>query len=147
LRNIEGQGGNSIGIAVPNLLAFSSIVNGPIPDEFPNLKFGIIESGSEWASFAISRAQRYRTRYGVPDHSEKMLADGRMYITCEAHEDLNQIVKTVGENSLMLGTDYGHSDTSTELRAHAMLEDRPDLNSVVSRKMTRDNAMRFYGLN
>ena len=145
MRNIEGGGGNAIGIAVPNLLAFASIVNSTIPDEFPTLKFGIIESGSEWASFAMSRAQRYRARYGVPNHSEKMLADGRMYITCEAHEDLAQIVKIVGEDSLMLGTDYGHSDTSTELRAHSMLEERSGLSSVLTRKMTRDNAMRFYG--
>lgn len=146
MRGIEAQGGNAIGIAVPNLLAFSSIVNSNIPSEFPNLKFGIIESGSEWAAFAFSRAARYRERYGVPDHTEKLLADGRLFITCEAHEDIGQIVKHVGTECLMLGTDYGHSDTSTELRAHALLAERNDIGAALAQKITVDNPRNFYGL-
>ena len=144
LKNVEGQSGNAIGIVVPNLLAFGAIVNSSIPDEFKKLRFGIIESGSEWVPFAMSRASRYKDRYGVPDHTEDLLKNGRLFITCESHERLGDIIEFTGSDSLMLGTDYGHSDTSTELRAHELLEQRPDINADMARKITEDNPLRFY---
>lgn len=144
LRGIEGGGGNAINIAMPNLLAFGSIVNSHIPSEFPKLRFGIIESGSEWLPFAMSRADRYEARYKVPNHTRKMLADGRLFITCEQHEDLPTIIKSSGEDSLMLGTDYGHSDTSTELLAHDMLSKRNDIGPAIAEKINVTNAKRFY---
>ena len=144
LRNVEGQGGNPINLTVPNLLAYSSIVNHGIPSDFPNLKFGIIESGAEWLPFAMSRARRYRERYQVADHTEKLLADKRLFITCEFHEDIPQIVKHVGEDALLLGTDYGHSDTSTELRAHALLGERPEIGKALGEKIAATNARAFY---
>ena len=146
LKNVEGQGGNAINVAMPNLLAFGSIINSHIPSEFPKLRFGIIESGSEWLPFAMSRANRYEARYNVPNHTQKMLADGRLFITCEQHEDLPSIVKAVGEDCLMLGTDYGHSDTSTELKAHELLAARNDVGAALATKIMVSNPKRFYRL-
>ena len=144
MRNVEGGGGNAINVAMPNLIAFGSLINSHIPGEFPKLRFGIIESGSEWLPFAISRANRYEARYKVPNHTEKMLADGRLFVTCEQHEDLPSIMKLVGENCLMLGTDYGHSDTSTELKAHELLAARNDIGPVIAEKITVGNPKRLY---
>ncbi|MCB2107460.1 MAG: amidohydrolase family protein [Rhodobacteraceae bacterium] len=146
LRNIEGGGGNAINVAMPNLLAFGSIINSHIPSEFPKLRFGLIESGSEWLPFAVSRAKRYEARYKVPNHFEKMLADKRLFVTCEQHEDLPEIIKLVGEDCLMLGTDYGHSDTSTELKAHEMLMARNDISRAVADKINVANPKALYGI-
>ena len=144
LRNIEGQAGNPIRIVTPNLVAFGSLVSSSIPDEFKQLKFGFIESGSEWLPFAMSRASRYQARYGVPDHTEAMLSGKRLFITCEYHERLPEVVELVGKDSLMLGTDYGHSDTSTELKAHALLGERNDVGKELAEKITVENPQHFY---
>jgi hypothetical protein len=92
----------------------------------------------------MSRARRYREVYKVPNHTEKLLADKRLFVTCEFHEDLPHIVKHVGEEALMLGTDYGHSDTSTELLAHDHLAKRSDLTLPLADKIASTNARLFY---
>lgn len=136
---------SGISVAIPNLIAFGALMNSHIPTMFPKLKFGIIESGSSWLPFALSRTERYRERYtNIPAHGAQMLADGRLFITCEEHEDIPEIVKLAGRDTLMLGTDYGHSDTSTELRAHDKFMKRNDVDQELARKITSDNARRFY---
>jgi predicted TIM-barrel fold metal-dependent hydrolase len=137
---------NGISVALPNLIAFGAIMNSEVPNMFPKLKFGFIESGASWIDFAISRGNRYREVYGVPSHAEQMLADGRLFITAEAHEDIGALVAKVGPDALLLGTDYGHSDTSTELGAHALFMERSDISQDVARRICVDNSRRFYGL-
>ena len=75
-----------------------------------------------------------------------MLADLRFYVTCETHEDLPQVLRYAGPDNLMLGTDYGHADTSTELAAHKVLMARTDLGPGVAKNITEINAAKFYGL-
>lgn len=53
------------------------------------------------------------------------------------------------QDSLLLGTDYGHADQSTELRVHQVIEQRVadgTLAADVARKLLADNARRFYGI-
>jgi hypothetical protein len=67
-------------------------------------------------------------------------------VTCETHEDLPQVLRYAGADNLMLGTDYGHADTSTELAAHKVLMARTDLGAGVAKNITELNAAKFYGL-
>ncbi|MEQ9444758.1 MAG: amidohydrolase family protein [Rhodospirillaceae bacterium] len=146
LAGIDGMAGNPVGLVMSNLVAFSSLVCSEIPAAFPVLKWGFIESGSEWLDFAISRSERYQARYDIQNHTETMLADKRLFVTCEFHENINRTIDRVGEHCLMIGTDYGHSDTSTELEALKLLEEREDIGANLASKITRENPAAFYKL-
>jgi predicted TIM-barrel fold metal-dependent hydrolase len=53
------------------------------------------------------------------------------------------------EDHLMVGTDYGHNDRSTDLRALQEIQDqgeRGEIPADVARKILDDNPRRFYGL-
>jgi predicted TIM-barrel fold metal-dependent hydrolase len=52
----------------------------------------------------------------------------------------------MGENTLMIGTDYGHADSSTELSALTTLKKNGGLSAEMHRKIVEDNPRAFYGL-
>ena len=46
-----------------------------------------------------------------------LLVNRNIFVAAQAAYDLDYIVQTAGEDNLVIGTDYGHNDTSTELLA------------------------------
>jgi predicted TIM-barrel fold metal-dependent hydrolase len=144
----HGTGGrpNIVAITAPTIVAFSALMLSAVPQKFPSLRFGFIEGGSEWVPFAVSRTRRTASHFKTKDFTDRMLADNRFYVTCEAHEDLPHILTVAGPDNLIIGTDYGHSDTSTELRAPHILRERKDVPADVTARIVSANAARFYGL-
>ena len=51
-----------------------------------------------------------------------------------------------GEDCLVIGTDYGHTDTSSDIDAIKIFRDRTDLTPKVKEKILSDNARELYGL-
>jgi predicted TIM-barrel fold metal-dependent hydrolase len=70
----------------------------------------------------------------------------RMFVTCENTDDLPYIVQQAGEDCLVIGTDYGHTDISSDVDAIGVFKTRTDLASEVKRKILSDNARALYGL-
>ncbi|MGH7846765.1 MAG: amidohydrolase family protein [Candidatus Binatia bacterium] len=56
------------------------------------------------------------------------------------------MVRQAGEDSLVIGTDYGHTDTSSDVDAIKIFRARTDLTPEVKRKILSDNARALYGL-
>jgi predicted TIM-barrel fold metal-dependent hydrolase len=144
----HGTGGrpNIVAVIMPAIVAFSALMLSEVPQKFPTLRFGFIEGGSEWVPFAVSRTRRTAAHFKTKDLTDRMLADNRFYVTCEVHEDLPRILEVAGPDNLVIGTDYGHSDTSTELRAPHILRERNDIPADVTARIVSDNAKRLYGL-
>jgi predicted TIM-barrel fold metal-dependent hydrolase len=69
-----------------------------------------------------------------------------MFVTCENSDDLPYIVQQGGEDCLVIGTDYGHTDTSSDIDAIKIFRDRTDLTPKVKEKILSDNARELYGL-
>jgi hypothetical protein len=69
-----------------------------------------------------------------------------MYVACEADDDLPFILKYSGEDNIVIGTDYSHSDNSTEMEAITHLLERTDVEERVLRKITDDNPRALYAL-
>jgi predicted TIM-barrel fold metal-dependent hydrolase len=63
-----------------------------------------------------------------------------------SHEDLPRIVEEVGPNCLVLGTDFGHTDSGTEIEAHRFVEARADISDTVKENILSRNARRLFGL-
>jgi predicted TIM-barrel fold metal-dependent hydrolase len=70
-----------------------------------------------------------------------------MYVTCENGDDIPYVVREAGEDCLVIGTDYGHTDTSSDVDAIKIFKNRTDISPEVKRKILSDNARALYGLN
>src|SRR5258706_686385 len=131
-----------------------------IPLKFPKLRIGCIEAGSMWAPFVAYDLKRQAFKQkgresvgvlGVPliDIPTNVFKDNRIYVTCQVDEDLPYILKTVGEDNLMVGSDYTHRDPSMELEFRKELEnraDKGDLPHSAIQKILYDNPKAFYAL-
>jgi hypothetical protein len=47
---------------------------------------------------------------------------------------------------MMIGTDYGHADSSTELDALASLKQNGGISPETHKRIVEDNPRKFYGL-
>jgi predicted TIM-barrel fold metal-dependent hydrolase len=125
--------------------AFHSLVFHGIPDLFPKLRFGFIELSSQWLPHLIHDLARRFERRGEP-MKPNILRDNRIYVACQTNDDLPYIITYVGEDNLVIGTDYGHTDSSSELQALGRLKQDDRVSSTVRKKIVDDNARALYGL-
>jgi uncharacterized protein len=129
-----------------------------IPNKYPKLRFGCIEAGASWVSFVDydvrRRVKSNADRVSVLSGPRTMLAsnifkDNRIYITCQVDEDLPTILRYVGEENLIVGSDYTHRDPSMELEFRKLLQQRADEGEIPQsavQKILYDNPKTFYGL-
>ena len=61
-------------------------------------------------------------------------------------DDFSYVISYAGEENLVIGTHYGHGDTSSELNAISRFKVIESLNPQVKRKILSDNPRRFYGI-
>jgi len=140
---------------VPN--AFGAVVTFGISARFPRLRFGFIEAGASWVPhllYSLKRRIEKLSNAGTfgrreYDLSSNVLKAHRLYVTCQVDEDLPYILKTVGDDNIMAGSDFSHADQAQELQFHQRLKDRADRGEIsheAVRKITYDNPRAFYGL-
>jgi len=115
-----------------------------IPEKFPRLRFGMIEASAEWVPYIVRDVQKRYARRGLP--TGQILRDNRIFVTCQMDDDLPHILQYAGEDNLIIGTDYGHQDSATELNAMHGLEAREDIDPRVVAKILDANARALYGL-
>jgi len=133
---------------LPVVEAVHHLVMGGVPARFPDLRWGIIETGASWIPYLShdirSRMER-RHRKKLSD-TFHMLRDNRIYVTCQSDEDLPHILAVAGEDNLVIGSDYGHADTASELLFIRSLAGRGDISEQAVNKMLGANARALYGL-
>jgi predicted TIM-barrel fold metal-dependent hydrolase len=125
--------------------AFHSLVYFGIPQKFPKLKIGVIEVGAQWLPHALRDLARRYARRGKT-LQQNLLAEYRIYITCQNDDDVPYILKCAGEDNLLIGTDYGHSDNASELLALRALGEKGELKPETVNKILYHNPKRFYGI-
>jgi predicted TIM-barrel fold metal-dependent hydrolase len=131
---------------VPVLSAFHHVLYNGLPDKFPRLRWGFIEAAAGWLPYMITDLRRRLVRDGRPPMKERPLADNRLYVACQTNDDLPYIINCVGEDNLVIGSDYGHSDTSSELEALKTLKETTDLPERVVHKIVDENPRALYGI-
>ncbi len=130
---------------LPTISAFHSLVMHETPSKFPRVRWGIIEASANWLPYVLQDLRQRFARRGkvLPDD---ILGENRLYVTCEVTDDLPYVLRAAGEDNLIIGTDYGHSDSATEIEALRLLRDKKDIGPKVVDKILWHNPARFYGL-
>ena len=125
--------------------AFHSLIFEGIPDMFPKLRFAFIEVSSQWIPYVIhDLAIRFRRRGG--QLKKDLLRENRIYVACQTDDDLAYIIQYAGEDSLIIGSDYGHADTATEIEALRKLKRDDKVSPAAINKILDQNARTLYNL-
>ena len=138
---------------VPPIVGFRDLVSSAIPEKFPALKFGFLEVSASWVPFLYHHLKRSaRPRPSFPNarwkfsSCKELFRDYRIYVACEADEDIPYLAEFIGEDNLLIGSDYGHNDPAEEKLLVQTMKSRKDLAPGLVEKIFTDNPKRFYGL-
>jgi hypothetical protein len=74
------------------------------------------------------------------------LAASNMWVACENTDDLAYVLSHAGEDCLMIATDYGHHDPSSELNAIPLLCNDKRIPPAAVQKILEAKPRKFYGL-
>jgi len=130
---------------VPVISAFHSLLARNIPSKFPKLRFGFIEVAANWIPYILVDLERRLERQGRM-LTKNVLAENNMFVACQTNDDFQYIINAVGDDNLMIGSDYGHNDTSSELEALRLLKDSGTLPAATLVKILDANPSRLYGI-
>ena len=142
----------------PIMYAFAELVTSKVPEMFPNLRFGFIESGASWIPYVMSqlgatkRAALRGTETTLPqlcDLDPAIFRTNRCYITIDPIDDVESLLKFHTEDNLMIGTDYSHTDISANLSGLNEVRNWVDegrIDNDQAEKILNTNSRVFYGL-
>ncbi len=129
------------------VMAFHDLIVNRVPEKFPDLRIGFIETNSSWVPFlAHYLKRRLKTNRDGVVFSRSLFQDYRLYVACEADEDLPYLLNYVGEDNMVTGSDYGHQDQSAEPQLIELLRERNDVDPATMDKILVENPARFYGI-
>ncbi|HEY3304416.1 MAG TPA: amidohydrolase family protein [Candidatus Binatia bacterium] len=127
------------------LSAFHAIVHDGIPARFPRLRFGFIEVRAQWLPYVYHELAKRFEKNGKPLGKDWM-RENRLYVACQTDDDLSYVLKYSGEDNIVIGSDYGHADTSSEIEALRILHNKGELKAAVIGKILYDNPTALYNL-
>jgi predicted TIM-barrel fold metal-dependent hydrolase len=115
------------------------------PAMFPKLRWGFIELSAQWVPYLLNdlelRFKRRGTRF-----SKDIMKENNIYVACQVTDDFDAILQHMSSDNLVIGTDYGHHDTSTQIEALRMIREDGKVAANIVDDILGDNAARLYGL-
>ena len=117
-----------------------------VPEQFPKLRIGFVEAAAQWIPYLVNDlVRRYPARRGHVPVPGEILRENRVWVTCQTDDDIAYLVRYAGEDNLMIGTDYGHTDQSSEIEALRVFQEEGQVSSAIASKILDDNPSAFYG--
>jgi predicted TIM-barrel fold metal-dependent hydrolase len=144
--DLFGQDSGFAQFKLPVVGAFHDLLMKGTPAKFPDLRWAFIEVSSQWIPYALNdmelRFRRGHRQWLGPD----ALRDNRMYVACQTTDDIPYVRQYVGDDNIVIGTDYGHNDTASELVALRKLREDGKIDAATAAKFLDANPRRLYGL-
>lgn len=130
---------------IPTVAACFGVLMSDLPREFPKLRWGFIEASAQWVPWVYKETA---IRYQVAGRTfpEDVFDEYKIFVTCQTNDDIPYILKYSGENSLVIGTDYGHTDPSSEVSAIATFKSNNAIATEIKEKILFHNPKRLYNL-
>jgi len=130
---------------VPTIIACFTYFMSEVPQLFPKLRWGFIEASSEWIPW-IYREVEIRYRATGRKFSKDLFQDNNVFVTCQTNDDIAHILNFSGEHSLVIGTDYGHTDSASEVDAITEFNRLEEITPAVKEKILCHNPKTLYAL-
>ena len=124
---------------------FHWLLENELPKKYPAIRWAFIEAASNWLPYTLGDVKKRLTRKGS-SLSDNPLADNNIWVTTEKSDDIPYIIDRVDDTNLVVGTDYGHTDTSAQIEALRTPKDRDGVSPVSVDKILGPNPTRLYGL-
>ena len=131
---------------LPVVGAFHDLLMKGTPAKYPDLRWAFIEVSSQWIPYALNDLELRFRRIGKEWLGKDTLRENRMYVACQTSDDIAYVVDSVGEENIIIGTDYGHNDTSSELIALRKLREDAKIDPATVDKFLDRNAKALYAL-
>ena len=134
--------------------AFSAVVSSGLATTFKNLRWGFIEAGAAWIPYVFSqleqlqRAQQIHERKLTFEIGKELFRNGRLFVTVDPVDHIEQLLEFGTEDNLIVGTDYCHTDPSANLAALDEVQrwaGEGRISDSVARKILETNAKELYG--
>lgn len=129
---------------LPAVGAFHDLVMKDVPAKFPKLRWAFIEISSQWLPYAVNDLKLRFRRQGRAFPGKDLLAANRIYVACQTTDDLDYVLNTVSEENIVIGTDYGHNDTSSEIEALRTIKANAAIRPEVIDKILSENPAQLY---
>ncbi|HXG50771.1 MAG TPA: amidohydrolase family protein [candidate division Zixibacteria bacterium] len=126
--------------------SFHNLIYNDVPKQFPKTRFAFIEVSAQWVPYALHDYARRSLRRGRTVDQASVLRENRIYVACQTDDDLPYVLKYCGEDTLVIGTDYGHNDTSSEIEALRRLKSEAGLEPRIVDRILGDNPRALYAL-
>jgi predicted TIM-barrel fold metal-dependent hydrolase len=124
--------------------ACEGLIESQLPLKFPRLRWAFIEAGSMWLPWMLHEARRRMEQRGRP-LPDDVLREFNIFVTCQNNDDLSYTYRC-GPDNIVIGSDYGHYDGSSQMDATLIMRRRTDIDEETKRKILYDNAKRLWGL-
>lgn len=130
---------------IPTVASCFMLMMSEIPQVFPKLRWGFIETSAQWIPWVHHEVARRSEAQGKR-FPEDPFTEYQIFVSCQSDDDLHYILKYSGENCIMIGTDYGHTDTSSELDAILTLQAQTDIDQETKDRILHYNPKALYDL-
>jgi predicted TIM-barrel fold metal-dependent hydrolase len=130
---------------MPTVLGCHGLLLSKLPRMFPNLRWGFVESSAQWIPWVLHEVRRRALQNGQ-DLPENPFKAYNVYVSSQTDDDFGYIFDNIGDDNVVIGTDYGHVDTSSEYDAIETFRRLPSVADASKRKVLLDNAAALYGL-
>jgi predicted TIM-barrel fold metal-dependent hydrolase len=128
---------------VPTIITCLSLMMSEIPRVFPDLRWGFIEASAQWVPWIVNEAVR---RSGTKSFPKNPLKEFRIYVSAQTDDDFPYVLKYAGEDNIVIGTDYGHSDASSEVDAITVFRANNSIGEAAKKRILDDNPRALYAL-
>ncbi len=139
------QGGGFAAFRIPTVMACQQVLTSDLSQQFPRLRWGFIEASAQWVPWVVADVKERFAVAGKPI-PDKPLEEKRVYVTCQTNDDLPFVLKYAGEHNVVIGTDYGHFDASSELDAITILKNSREIPEDTIANILEANPKALYGL-
>jgi predicted TIM-barrel fold metal-dependent hydrolase len=127
---------------MPTVVSCFALLSSDVPRLFPALRWGFIEASAGWIPWVLHNLVR---RHGA-DYPKNPFAAYNVYVTTQMDDDHNYILDYVGNDVLLIGTDYGHTDVSSEVDSMKLFRDLDAVSDEAKDHILSTNPSRLFGI-
>lgn len=128
----------------PVIAAFSALLEHEIPKRFPSVRWAFIEASAQWVPYILHHVRMLLNRKGRRP-SDRLLQESRFFVTTQRSDNLSWLLSEIGDESLIIGTDYGHRDDTAEVDALKRMATDGDVPKDSAEKILSANPSFLYG--